>query len=140
LRWVGRLHVVLIHFPIALLMVAAAGELWSVWRDSQTVRMAVRFCVLLGAVAGVAAVALGWLHADAGGYGAGSPQVLALHRWLGTAAGLWAVGLALLSEVDSRRGRRSRLFRLLLCAGALLVGAAAHLGGTLVHGETFFAW
>jgi mono/diheme cytochrome c family protein/uncharacterized membrane protein len=140
LRWIGRLHVMLIHFPIALLMAAAVGELWSVWRDSQALRTAVRFCVLLGAGAGVGAVTLGWLHADVGGYGAGSPQILAQHRWLGTAAGLWAVGVALLSEVESRRGRRSRLFRLLLCAGALLAGAAAHLGGTLVHGETFFDW
>ncbi len=140
LRWVGRFHILLIHFPIALLMVAVVGELWSVRRDKQALRTAVRFCVFLGAIAGVGAVTLGWLHADAGGYGAGSPQILAQHRWLGTAAGLWAVGVALLSEVESRRGRRSQLFRLLLCAGALLVGAAAHLGGILVHGETFFSW
>jgi hypothetical protein len=50
------------------------------------------------------------------------------------------VGLALLSERDARRHQRSRLFTPLLLAGALLVGAAGHFGGLLVHGEDFFNW
>jgi mono/diheme cytochrome c family protein len=32
LRQLGRLHVVLVHFPIALLIAAAAGEVWSILR------------------------------------------------------------------------------------------------------------
>jgi hypothetical protein len=85
-----------------------------------------------------AAVPLGWLHADFGGFGAG--PTLRLHRWVGTAASVCAVLGALLSEWDVRRGRRSLLFRVLLGAGAVLVGVAGHLGGTLVHGEDFFDW
>jgi hypothetical protein len=100
----------------------------------------VQFCVLGGAVGAVAAAVLGWLHADWGGYGAEAPRTLALHRWVGTAAAVWAAGLAVLAEVDSRRGVRSRRVRLLLFAGALLVGVAGHLGGILTHGEDFFNW
>jgi uncharacterized membrane protein len=138
LRWLGKFHVVVIHFPIGLLMAAALGEMWCVWRGARAPLPPVRFCVLLGAAGAVTAVLLGWLHADFGGYGAGSPQALRLHRWLGTAAGVCGVGLALLSEVDARRQRRSHLFRIALWTGALLVGLTGHFGGTLVHGDDFF--
>jgi mono/diheme cytochrome c family protein len=140
LRWLGKFHVVVIHFAIGSLMAAALGEMWCAWRGGRAPWPPVRFCVLLGAAGAVAAVLLGWLHADIGGYGAGSPQALRLHRWLGTTAGVWGVGLALLSEVDARRQRRSHLFRVALWVGALLVGVTGHFGGTLVHGDDFFDW
>jgi hypothetical protein len=95
---------------------------------------------LLGAAGAVAAVALGWLHADIGGHGSGSADIVALHRWLGTAAGLWAAGTALVSERDSRRRQRSVLFRGLLWSGTVIVAAAAHFGGLLVHGGRFLDW
>lgn len=140
LGWLGKFHILVVHFPIALLLAAAAGELWCVWRRRPAPWAAVRFCVFLGAGGAAAAVVLGWLDADFGGYGAGAADLLRLHRWVGTGAGLWAVATALLSERDALRGRRSWTFRLLLGIGALLVGAAGHLGGGLVHGEDFFNW
>jgi hypothetical protein len=93
--------------------------------------------VLLGAAAAVPAAGLGWLYA-AGGNGASSPNVLALHRWIGTATALWAVVTAIFSEVDACRGSRSWLARMLLFGAAVFVGLSAHYGGVLVHGEDFF--
>jgi hypothetical protein len=68
------------------------------------------------------------------------PRVLALHRWLGTAAALWVVVTAVCVERDTRRGTRGRTTRALLFAGALLVGLTGHFGGILAHGEHFFDW
>jgi hypothetical protein len=140
IRWLGRFHIPAIHFPIALFLAAAAGELWCMfwrWRDPWP---PVRFCVLLGAVGAALAVALGWLHADFGGYGTGSPAVLGLHRWLGTLGSCSAAVAAVVSEIDSRRRQRCLLFRLALFAAALLIAAAGHFGGNLIHGDEFFAW
>jgi hypothetical protein len=139
LRWLGKLHVATVHFPIGLLLAAAVAELWALGRGALVPLPAVRFCVLLGAAGAAAAAVLGWLLAW-GGYGAGSPGLLALHRWVGTATGLVAVGAAVLSEADARLGKRRRRSRLLLFLAALLVGIAGHLGGTLVHGEDFYDW
>jgi mono/diheme cytochrome c family protein len=140
LRWLGRFHILVIHFPIALLMAAAVAEAWRCWRRRWLPWSAVRFCVLLGAAGAVCAAALGWLHADVGGYGHSSPSLLTLHRWLGTTAAAWSLGVALLSEWDTHRGRRSWAFRAALVIGAALVGVTAHFGGGMVHGEDFFAW
>jgi hypothetical protein len=141
LRWVGRFHVLVIHFPIALLTAAALGEMWYAWRGVRVPMPAVRFCVALGAAGAIAAALLGWLHADFGGFGADDPGTLGLHRWVGTAAALWAVPLVWLSEErDVRRGSRSNSFRIALWLGALLTGIAGHLGGILVHGSSFLDW
>jgi len=44
------------------------------------------------------------------------------------------------AEIASRRSRRSLFFPLVLFVAALLIGAAGHFGGILVHGEDFFSW
>jgi mono/diheme cytochrome c family protein/uncharacterized membrane protein len=132
LRWLGKFHLLVVHFPIALLTAALLGELWTMLKEWRVPSAAVRFCVGLGAVGAVAAVGLGWLFAlgrhDSSG-------LLALHRWFGTTAGAWAVVLAVCSELDARRGVRRWWTRVLLLAGAVLVGVAAHFGGLMVHGR-----
>jgi hypothetical protein len=139
LLWLGKLHFLVLHFPIALLLAGCAGELWAAWTGARAPLPVVRFCTGLGAAAVLPTVALGWLYAQAG-HGAGSPDLLGLHRWVGTAAGAWAVAAVLGSEWDARRGRRTWPVRALLLGGTLLVGTAAHLGGLLVHGRDFFGW
>jgi mono/diheme cytochrome c family protein len=140
LCWLGRFHIPVIHFPIALFLAAAAGDLWCLWWRISDPWPPIRFCVLLGAAGSVAAAALGWLHADFGGYGADSPALLGPHRWLGTLGSCSAAIAAVVSEIDSRRRQRSLLFHLVLFPAALLIGAAGHFGGGLVHGDDFFAW
>jgi hypothetical protein len=46
LAWLGKFHVLVVHFPIALLIVAASGELWSLYRGIRHPLSAVRFCRL----------------------------------------------------------------------------------------------
>lgn len=134
--WFGKFHIHVIHFPIALLAAAALGEMVAAIRGIWIPEPAVRFCVLLGASSALSSVVLGWLHADVGGHGIVS--LLGIHRWLGTTAGMMAVGMALISERDSRRHQRSSLFRVLLWGGAFLIAVAAHFGGLMVHGQDFF--
>jgi uncharacterized membrane protein len=138
LDWIGRFHVPIIHFPIGLLLAAAAGELWFVWRKSRVPAPAVGFCVLLGAAGAVVAASLGWIHA-ANGFGAGS-LVLPWHRWFGVATAAGAVILAVLSAIDIRRGSRSVWFWLVLLLETALVAVTGHLGGALVHGVDFLYW
>jgi len=138
-RWLGKFHLLLLHFPIALMVAAGVGEFVSAWRRSRVPAPAVQFCLSLAAVAVVPAVALGWLHAAAGN-GVGSPQLLTAHRWLGTVAGVWVIGTALWAGRDARRGVRSRAVRIALAVGMLLVVATAHAGGLMAHGRDFLDW
>jgi uncharacterized membrane protein len=138
LRRLGPLHILVVHFPIALLLAAVVAEYGAAWRGIRVPSPTVRFCLLLGTTSAITAAALGWVHA-ANGYGSAMPLTLSLHRWLGSATALWAIGTTALSEVEQRRGRRSQWFRAWLLAGALLVIVSAHFGGILVHGPDFLS-
>lgn len=138
-RFLGKLHLLLLHFPIALVLAAGVGELLAARRGSREPSASVGFCLALAAAAVVPTVALGWLHA-ASGHGVASPQLLSAHRWLGTLTGAWLLVAALWFRRDRRRGARSRGGRLALVAAGLFVTATAHAGGLLAHGRDFFAW
>jgi uncharacterized membrane protein len=137
IRLLGKLHLLFLHFPIALVIVAGIGELGAVWKHNSVPSESVRFCLWLAAIAAIPTAALGWLFA-AGGSGIGSPQLLAAHRWLGTITAVWLLVTALAAENDSRRRVRSVLVRLLLVAGIIMTIVTAHYGGLLAHGKDFF--
>lgn len=139
LHWMGHFHVVLVHFPIALLIAAAVAEAIGCFKAPAIFIPIVRFCLIFGALGAVAAGALGWIEA-AQEFRGDPSTTLVLHRWIGTIAVGWSVLLVAISEREARRGKRTNWFRALLFAGALLVGLAGHFGGLLVHGDHFFDW
>jgi uncharacterized membrane protein len=138
-RFLGKFHLLLLHFPIALLIAAGIGEGLAVCRGSRVPSPVVLFCVMIAALAAVPTVALGWLHAE-GGNGIGARQILSIHRWLGTATGLWVLVTAACVWRDARRGVRSWGVRAALAVGIVLVVGTAHAGGLLAHGRDFFEW
>jgi mono/diheme cytochrome c family protein len=135
--WPGKFHLLLLHFPIALVVAAGVGEVWSMWRRDRLPSETVRFCLWLAALAALPTAGLGWLFAAAGN-GVSSPGLLTAHRWLGTAAAVWLVVTAVCAEGDARRGMRSRASRLLLATGVFLTALTAHVGGLMAHGANFF--
>jgi uncharacterized membrane protein len=136
----GRFHVVLIHFPVAFIIVAAMVEAWNFLRPSAVVTSLGRMCLVLGAVAAIPAAALGWIHALDGFPGPCSDpmSIAGLHRWIGTAVGVIAPAVAIFSERDARRGKRSPILRWAILVLAALVGVAGHFGGLLTHGSGYF--
>src|SRR5882724_7532406 len=101
----GRLHPLLVHFPIALILIAAVAELISLttrFRGWHTVAVA---NIRAGAAFAVASAGAGWLLASSRIVEA-SPG-LEWHRWLGLAGGVAAVAAALAaSEMDQPPKRR----------------------------------
>jgi mono/diheme cytochrome c family protein/uncharacterized membrane protein len=138
-RFLGKFHLLLLHFPIALLIAAGIGEVVMARRAPHAPSPIVLFCLALAAVTVVPTVVLGWLHA-AGGNGIGSPQTLSLHRWAGTGTGVCVIVAALWSWWDARRGARTWGARLALGVAIALVIGTAHAGGLLAHGRDFFEW
>lgn len=144
--WLGKFHPMVVHFPIALICVAALAELAWLKSRSPWLTGAVRAATALAAISAVASGALGWVNAASHT----SSALLAEHRWLGTAAVAWMLPLVVLCEWGTRRGRaaggdpfrwagRSRVaFQVLLFAAVALVGVAAHMGGALSRPDNYF--
>ena len=123
LLFLGRLHPLVVHLPIGILLLAAALEFW----PGGVPLHARRIAWGLGAVGAIAAAAVGWILAESGGYG---EEVFA-HRWLGVGvAVLGAVGFAL----SAAGGLPAKLAAV---ATAVVLSLAGHAGGNLTHGEDY---
>ena len=126
----GRFHPLLIHFPIALLLVAALAELWAFAGGGGRSAFLRRFALLTGALAAILAVASGLIFEES--HDESNPQ-LQLHRIFG----IVAASLAVVALVIDRFGGPPWLRRLLVFAVAAVVGITGHLGGQMVFGEGF---
>jgi uncharacterized membrane protein len=133
---VGRLHPLLVHFPIGLILAAAAAELAAIhsrrvdWRAIAVANLrAGAAMAALTAIAGWRLAASSFVEPSAG---------LAWHRWIGAAAAAGALAAAVLSAAPLTRTRRGALvYRAALFGAAALVAVAGHLGAALVWGADF---
>lgn len=124
----GRLHPLVVHFPIALLILAGVAEALARPGDARW-RPRARFLLALGAPWAALAAWLGWLAAQESHYPT-LTEVLWRHRWLGVSTA--AVALLALALAPRQRAvdlRRDRLYRWLLFAVVVLVVLAGHHGG-----------
>jgi uncharacterized membrane protein len=127
----GRLHVLLVHFPVALLLVAAALSFWPWRREGQ--QAAAGWCLALGLLGALAAASTGWVLGTLEPPGGAADQIMKWHR----AAGLLATGAALLAWLATRVRALDRplLRRGSLLLAAALVGLTGHLGGSMTYGK-----
>ena len=132
----GRLHPLIVHFPIGLLVVAFFLELLTIRGTKKSLRDGIQMMVGIGAVTALLACLFGWLLTLSGNYGG---DTLAYHKWTGIAtAGVALLTLFLLRKA-SRSHRREpwRVYRIVF--GLCLVGitVAGHLGASITHGENY---
>ncbi len=131
----GRMHPFLIHFPVALVLVAFAAELWRlVTRRAGPSPITIPL-VAIAACGAVAAAATGWLFAASGGED--GDWTLWLHRWGGTLCAVQLLGVWWLARRTVREPGPTRRFRAALAVGATLIAGVGHFGGELVYGDGF---
>lgn len=132
---IGHFHPLLVHFPIALILIAATAELVAVTTRFPEWHMVAVANVRAGAVFAVASAGAGWLLASSRIVEA-SP-VLEWHRWLGAMAAIAAIAAAMtMGEMDGRPSRQWQ-YRVALFSAAALVAVAGHFGAVLVWGADF---
>ncbi len=130
-QFLGRLHPLIVHFPVGLLTVALVLEL-VVWRRKSTdLRAGIAALVWIGAIGSVIAAVLGLILVNQEEYGG---NAVTIHQW----AGLATMALALLTLFALRSGR-AKLYRGLLTATVVGVSFAGHYGALLTHGDDYLA-
>lgn len=128
-QFLGRLHPLLVHFPIGLLCVALFLELIDWRRKSESLRDATGILTWIGAVSAVMAVVFGLMLANAE---ESSGSNLEIHRW----AGIATMTLAILATVSMRAANRT-WYRSLLFVTVFGVSLAGHYGAMLTHGDDY---
>jgi uncharacterized membrane protein len=130
----GRLHPMLVHFPIALALIAAGAEALGIVTRRPAWHGLALANVRAGALFALGATAAGWLFARGAGQ---ASDGLEIHRWLAIGSTAAMITAAILTIRLTACPKNRRLYRVFLFASALGISITAHLGGMLVWGENF---
>src|SRR5690606_22062563 len=139
LLFLGRWHLVLVHFPIGMLVLAFLFALLGRWKRYAVLNPVLPFMLLFGATFAIIARIAGYLLSLSGGY---DSQTLSFHQWLGISAAVVSVLCwALYRERPATAGgfAKFRKYRFgVLSLLVVLLCITGHFGGTLTHGKGFF--
>ena len=130
---IGRLHPLLIHFPIGLVITAVAAESAEMMTSNRLWRIVAVANVRAGALFALVAAVAGWRMAVQ--LGIEETPLLEWHRWCGTLAAGLTLAAALATFVRAERSWvAASCYRVALFGAGALVAVAAHFGGLLVWG------
>ena len=135
-QFLGRLHPLIVHFPIGLLIVALILEIYS-WRNKdQPFRSGLHIILLIGALSSVIAAVFGLLLKDQDEY---SGNALTIHQWSGIATAVLAATTFYFFRLSGRSNNSQLLnvYRSLLIFSVIGVTIAGHYGASLTHGTGY---
>ena len=140
-EFIGRTHLVVLHFPIALLIVAALIEMSRALTPRIQRRAAEPFRPGITAITLVAIALLSTAYAVVSGLilGFDEPAKVDLHRIFGIATGVLVLALcvSMLAALRATSRTPALIYLALLGISAVVVGYTGHLGGNLTHGTGF---
>ena len=138
---IGKLHVLVVHFPIALALAAVLAEaLWLATRKD-ALKQAGLYCLVLATVSSLPAIVAGMALERSMTFVGDDLSILASHK-------TWAIGsfVAALVATGARLAlpRSAKWWWLagyfaILVALVVCISLTGHYGGMLVHGENFLS-
>ncbi|MEO6965041.1 MAG: DUF2231 domain-containing protein, partial [Acidobacteriaceae bacterium] len=130
-QFVGRFHLLTVHFPIALILLVPVLELAGRKGRLPHLSASVDFILVLATLSSLVAATLGWCLARSGGY---SGRLVTQHMWGGisVAASCW---LCWMLRGYFRSTRLDLIYTLWLLATVGLVSWTGYRGGQLSQGE-----
>jgi len=134
-KFLGRLHPLLVHFPIGLLVVALFMELLTIGGKRKGLREGIYWVVYLGTAFALFSALFGWLLRTQEDY---SGELVDNHQYTGIATAV----LALLTTILLRLTVKAKLpdfkaYRTGLSATVVLLTIAGHLGASLTHSDNY---
>ena len=137
-QFLGRLHPLIVHFPIALLVIGLVLEACTLNGRNHGLRAAIDILLLAGAIGAVLAVGFGWLLEAQEDY---SGDILSVHKWSGVVTAVLATLTIWLHRKMLRSGGGGRAhlktYRVVLVLTVMGVTVAGHFGASLTHGADF---
>jgi uncharacterized membrane protein len=134
IQWLGGLHLVFLHFPIALIMMTVVAELLLKWKEDSFFDNAASFMLVSAAILTPPTALLGFALSDGQIYEGTLNDLYVWHRYFGIVTAilaLWAVSL----RTRAVRLNRSRLsYAICLFFLFLSVNLAGLFGGGLAFG------
>lgn len=129
LQPVGRMHPMLLHLPIGLLVLA--GALWLFKKEFEGFEKLFDFTLSLTALSAALAALMGFFLSKEEGYTA---ELLAWHKYSGVALSFLCYGLLWLNQ---NYADKKAIFNISFIATTFLLLITGHFGASLTHGEDY---
>ena len=135
-QFLGRLHPVVVHFPIGLLFVALVLEIYAWRKNDQTLRTSQHIVLLIAVCSAVVAAAFGLLLKDQDEY---LGNALTIHQYAGIATALLSVITFYFFRLSYQYHGTHLLnvYRACLIFSTIGVTIAGHYGASLTHGSDY---
>lgn len=135
---VGRLHPLMVHLPIGILLLAVLFEWLSYFKRYRILRRSIPAMLFIGAMASTLSVITGLSLSSSGAY---DDRLIQLHKNTGIITTVFAWMIFFVRGAIVRlfeKKKKKRLIRMFLFVPlAALVALTGHFGGSLTHGEDY---
>jgi uncharacterized membrane protein/mono/diheme cytochrome c family protein len=127
-EFIGRLHPVLVHLPIGILLLAALFQLASLKPKYASLQAATSIALFWGMISAVLSCISGYLLSQSGDY---EEEVVDTHKWFGIAT----ASISLIAYLFNRWENEFAKWVILLMVPLIVI--TGHLGGSLTHGSDY---
>ncbi|WP_298551382.1 DUF1553 domain-containing protein [uncultured Algibacter sp.] len=135
LQFLGRLHPLLVHFPIGLLVVALLLEILTIGGKRKGLREGINWMIYIGAGFAVFSALFGWFLKTQEAY---TGDLVDNHQYTGIATAVLAIVTAIILKNSLKKTIVNlKAYRFMLFATVVLLTIAGHLGANLTHGEDY---
>jgi uncharacterized membrane protein len=133
-QFLGRLHPMIVHFPIGLLIIAMVLEFFA--KKHEQFRPAINLIIKIGVACAIASAIFGLLLKDQDQY---SGSTLGIHMWSGIATAFFGILLLFLQQQIFKSNKKYlfNIYRAVLVVTVSAVSIAGHFGASLTHGNDY---
>ncbi|MFC4722277.1 DUF1549 domain-containing protein [Geojedonia litorea] len=137
LQFLGRLHPLLVHFPIGLLLIGFILELLTINGRRKGLRDGINHMVYIGAGFAVFSALFGWFLKNQEDY---SGNLADNHQYIGIATAVLAVTTALVLKYSLKNSPVNlKAYRIVFFVTVIVLTITGHLGANLTHGEGYLS-
>ena len=129
---IGRLHPLIVHLPIGILVLAFLIELLSRKEKWNYLRPAISFILAIAAISAVLSWFTGWIMPKEGIF---VERIVGLHFWFALSMTIITILLYFLEK--QRNNNLGKYYFPLFIVNMILLFLTGHFGGSLTHGEDF---
>jgi len=128
--FIGRLHPLLVHLPIGILLLVILFEWLPSKKKYRSLKRSINTILSIGAVTAVLSCLTGYFLSINGEY---DEEAISWHQWSGIALALFTITYTWIKREKIFKSLH-RFFSLLVLMFVIITG---HLGGSLTHGDDF---
>ncbi len=133
-EFIGRLHPLIVHLPIGIIVLAFLMELASRSNKWKNIKNAIPFVLQMAVIFSILAWATGWILPKEGQF---EENLIGQHFWFAVAMTVATLITYLLSQTKIKKLRN--YYFPSFCLTMILLTLTGHFGGSLTHGENYLS-